>query len=274
MIASPAALRLDHALAASHAQGRAALGVYLPVGYPDRHTSRDALHLLTQSADILELGLPHTNAHLDGPIVRQAAAQALDGGFVMRDLFDTAVELAAATTTPLVVMSYWEPIAHYGSARFAHDLVASGAGSVLIPDLPESAAADWRRISREAGLHTVTLIPPHASDAHLAAIGQATSGMVYAPATPGLTGARRPLSPYLPRLVRRLRTATGQPVAVGIGISSPEQAAQASAYADAVIVGSAVIRCMQTQPRSAAVAAAQAGCDFAAGVRRAQRTTA
>ena len=109
----------------------------------------------------------------------------------------------------------------------------------------------------------MTLIPPRASDAHLAALGSVTSGLIHAPATPGLTGARRPLSPYLPHLVRRARTLTGLPVAVGIGIGTPDQAAQASAYADSVIVGSAVIRRMHTHPGAAAVTAAEAARDFA-----------
>ncbi|MGW1564109.1 tryptophan synthase subunit alpha [Streptomyces sp. NPDC002144] len=266
-----AALRLDHALAASRAEQRAALGLYLPVGYPTRHTSLDALRLMAHSADILELGVPHTQAHLDGPLIQQAAAQALAGGFTMRDVFDAAVELTATTTTAVLVMSYWQPIAAYGPEAFVRDLAAAGGAGVLIPDLPSASAAHWRHLTAEAGLHTITLIPPHASAARLAAIGTSTNGMVYAPATPGLTGARRPLSPYLPRLVGRLRTATGLPVAVGIGISSPAQAAQASAYADAVVVGSAILRRMNGQP-DAAAEAAQAARDFAAAIRSAHRT--
>ncbi|MEU1273583.1 tryptophan synthase subunit alpha [Streptomyces sp. NPDC005799] len=269
-----AALRLDHALAVSRAEQRAALGLYLPVGYPTRQTSLDALHLMAQSADFLELGVPHTPAHLDGPLIQQAAAQALAQGFVMQDLFDAAVELTASTTTALLVMSYWQPIARYGAEAFVQNLAAAGAAGVLIPDLPADCAAHWRHLMAEAGLHPITLIPPHASAAHLAFLATCTSGMVYAPATPGLTGARRPLSPYLPRLVHRLRTATGLPVAVGIGISSPAQATQASAYADAVVVGSAVIRRMHGQPDAAAVAAARAASDFAAGVRRAHTSPA
>ncbi|GAA2767590.1 tryptophan synthase subunit alpha [Streptomyces paradoxus] len=263
------AARLDYALATSRSEQRAALGLYLPVGYPSRTASLDALHLMAKHADVLELGLPHSDPHMDGPVIRQACAQALDSGFEMIDLFTAATELTAATTTALVVMSYWAPIARFGPELFAERLAVAGGAGVLIPDLPEREAATWHWAAREAGLHTIPLVPAHASNARLAEIGSASSGMVYAPATPGRTGAQRPLSPYLPRQVRRLRYATGLPVAVGIGISTPEQAARASTYADAVMVGSAVIRRMRTWSNAPDLAAAQAAKTFADGVRRA-----
>ncbi|MGW0881396.1 tryptophan synthase subunit alpha [Streptomyces sp. NPDC002671] len=270
----PAALRLDQALAASRAQQRAALGLYLPVGYPTRTTSLDALHLMAQSADVLELGVPHTHPVLDGPVIQQATAQALAGGFRMHDLFVAAAELTASTSAALVAMSYWNPIARYGPRSFIDDLAATGGAAVLVPDLPQAAASAWQKAAHAAGLHTIALIPPHASAASLAGIGAATTGMVYAPATAGPTGGQGLLSPYLPRLVRRLRTATRLPVAVGIGVSTPVQAERISAFADAVVVGSAVIRRMQTRSGTAATAAAAAARDFAAAVHRAQRHAA
>ncbi|MFD4412482.1 tryptophan synthase subunit alpha [Streptomyces sp. NPDC058475] len=268
------AARLDHALAASRAQRRAALGLYLPVGYPTRAASLDALHQMAQSADVLELGVPHTSPVLDGPVIQEAVAQALDNGFRMRDVFTAARELTAASTAALLVMSYWKPIEEFGALAFADQLAAAGGAGVLIPDLPDAAAATWHEAARAAGLHTVPLIPPHASDARLAEIGAASSGMVYAPATPGRTGVRRPLSPYLPRLVRRLREATGLPVGVGIGISTPDQARWVSGYADAAVVGSAVIRRMHAHADAPAAAAAEAAREFADGVRHPLRPTA
>ncbi|WP_086738975.1 tryptophan synthase subunit alpha [Streptomyces glaucescens] len=268
------AARLDYALATSRAQGRAALGLYLPVGYPTLATSRDALRLMASRADVLLLGVPHTKPVLDGPVIQQAAAQALEAGFQMSDLFAAASELTATCTAALLAMSYWSPIEQYGAKAFAQELAAAGASGALIPDLPDTAAETWHDAAEKAGLHTINLVPPHASAATLAAIGASTSGMVYAPATPGFTGARRPLSPHLPRLVRRLRETTRLPVAAGIGISTPDQAAQVSGYADAVIIGSAVIRRMHAQADSPAAAAAAVARDFAEGVRRANRPAA
>ncbi|UFR07147.1 tryptophan synthase subunit alpha [Streptomyces sp. Go40/10] len=265
------AARLNYALDVSRDQQRAALGLYLPVGYPTIDSSMDALHLMAQAADVLELGVPHADPHLDGPVIRQAAARALDAGFQMSDLFRAATELTAATTAALLVMSYWAPIRRYGAQAFAGELAAAGGAGVLIPDLPDTETSAWQAMARTAGLHTVALVPAHASAAHLAAVGATTSGLLYAPATPGVTGAQRPLSPYLSRLVRRLRSATGLPVAVGIGISTPGQAAQVSAYADAAVVGSAVIRRMQDHPNAPATAAAEAAREFADAVRGTRR---
>ncbi|WP_432156856.1 tryptophan synthase subunit alpha [Streptomyces sp. bgisy153] len=268
------ASHLDRALAASYAEARAALGLYLPLGYPTRAASLDALHLMGQSADVLEIGVPYTAPVLDGPVIREAVSQALAGGFDMDDVFTAASELTASTPAALLVMSYWEPIAQYGPQSFASQLAAAGGSGVLIPDLPSSAATTWRAAAATAGLHAVPLIPSQASAAQLAAIGASHSGMVYAPAVPGLTGSQRPLSPDLPRQVHRLRSATRLPVAVGIGVSTPDQAAHVSAFADAVVVGSAVIRRMRAQSNAPASAAAEAARDFAAGVRRARRSAA
>ncbi|MFJ3365783.1 tryptophan synthase subunit alpha [Streptomyces anthocyanicus] len=261
---------LDQALARSRGQHRAALGLYLPVGYPTRSVCLEALHAMAPYCDVLELGVPYRRAHLDGPTIQHAAVQALDAGsFRMRDLFTTTAALASSTSTALVAMTYWDPVQEYGPGLFAEEFAAAGGAGVLVPDLPDSAAAGWQRATRAAGLHSISFIPPHASDARARAIGTSSSGMVYAPAAPGRTGTAGPLSPYLPRLVRRLRDATRLPVAVGIGISTPARAAQASAYADAVVVGSAVIRHMQAA-EDTPVAAAAAARGFAAGVRRMQ----
>ncbi|RRR85962.1 tryptophan synthase subunit alpha [Streptomyces sp. RP5T] len=270
------AARLDYALAISREEQRAALAVYLPVGYPSRTASRDVLLQAAEHADVLELGVPHHHPHLDGPVIQQATAQALAGseGFQMRDLFTAVGEVTARTPAALLVMSYWEPIRAYGPQTFARELAAAGGAGVLVPDLPAASAPVWREAAAEAGLYNVALAPRHASAARLAEFGETTTGMAYAPATPGLTGTRRTLSPYLPRLVSRLRDATGLPVATGIGISSPKQAAHASSFSDAVVVGSAVIRCMQARPGVPASAAAEACHDFAQAVRRVRRAAA
>lgn len=270
------AARLDYALATSREEQRAALAIYLPVNYPNRGASREALLLAAEHADVVELGVPHHTCPMDGPVIRKAAAQALAGsdGFQMRDLFAAAVELTARTSTALVAMSYWEPIRSYRPRAFARELAAAGGAGVLVPDLPPHAAPLWRETAAEAGLYTVALAPRHASSARLAEIGATTTGMLYAPAALGLTGTRLPLSPHLPRLVRRLREATGLPVATGIGISSPQQAAQVADFSDAVVIGSAVIRRMQTEPDAPGPAAAAACRDFALAVRQARRPAA
>ncbi|MET7605893.1 tryptophan synthase subunit alpha [Streptomyces avermitilis] len=260
------ATRLDYALEVSRAQKRAALGLYLPVGYPTRAAGLDALHLMAQSADVLELGIPHHTPHLDGPVIRRAVAQALDEGFRMPDLFTAIQDVTAASTAAALVMSYWQPVADYGTNRFSDALAAAGASGVLIPDLPASESERWLAAARSVGLHTVNLVDPHADTHHLARTCATGTGMVYAPATHGLTGGQGSICPQLSQNIGRLRAVTGLPVGVGIGISTPDQAARLSAIADAVVIGSPVLRRMYqaTHPADAAAEVAQ---EFADAVR-------
>lgn len=146
-------------------------------------------------------------------------------------------------------------------------LAAAGVSGVLIPDLPGSATATWGAAARAASLHTVILVAPHASSSELARISARTTGLEYAPATLGVTGAQRPLSADLPRVIYRLRTATSLSVGVGIGVSTPAQAARLSAHADAVVIGSALIRHMQATPHAPAVAAVTVARNFADAIR-------
>ncbi|WP_051853233.1 tryptophan synthase subunit alpha [Streptomyces sp. NRRL S-146] len=264
-----AASRLDQVFAATRAQGRAALAAYLPVGFPTFSQSMDALHAVAAHADVLELGVPFSDPMMDGPIIQQATAQSLAGGFRMRHLFEAARQLSATSAAALLVMTYWQPVARYGPRRFADELALAGAAGVILPDLPVEEAGEWLAAARARGLHTVFVVAPNSSDARLARVCAAGSGMVYAPAVAGVTGAQGPLASGLPAFVDRLRAVTAVPVGVGIGVSTPDQAAIVSTFADAVIVGSALIRRLQTAPGPAgARAAASLARDLADGVRR------
>ncbi|MER7688665.1 tryptophan synthase subunit alpha [Streptomyces sp. NPDC097610] len=268
--------RLDQVLTATRLEGRAALAAYWPVGYPTLNASLDILRLLARSADVLELGIPHTSPVLDGPVIRSAVAQSLASGYRMDHLLHVIRELSASTAAALVVMTYWNPVARYGALRFTDDLAAAGAAAVLLPDIQIEDTEPWLRAARARGLHSVFLASPHASTSGLARIRSAGSGMVYAPATAGLTGSQGPLDPQLGQAINRLRAVTSLPVAVGIGVSTPQQAAQVSAVgADAVVVGSALIRRYQTSPGPAGAAATSALADqLAQGVRRTLRPAA
>jgi tryptophan synthase, alpha subunit len=267
--------RLGQALANARGQGRAALAAYLPAGYPTLGQSLDALHLLSTTVDLIEIGLPYTDPLMDGPVIQHAAAQALRAGFRTEHLFTTVRELAAASNTALVVMSYWQPIHHFGPSRFAQRLAAAGGTGVIIPDLPVEEATDWLSAAHEHHLDAVFVVAPNATDQRLARVCAAASGMVYAPATAGVTGGQGPLHPGLRTFVGRLRTLTNLPVGVGIGVSTPEQAACVGSYADAVIVGSAFIRAIEATPGPAgAHQAAVLAQRLADGLRRAVPTAA
>ncbi|MFI6341094.1 tryptophan synthase subunit alpha [Streptomyces sp. NPDC050535] len=262
-----AGARLHQVINRAQAQDRCALGAYLPVGFPDLITGMDALHLLAQAADVVELGIPHPDGILDGPVIQQAAQTALHAGFRMRNLFEAARELSASSSASLLVMSYWQPLHAYGPARFARTAAAAGIDGVLIPDLPLEEAAPWQAAARASHLATIPLVSPRTPHARLARIVAGATGLVYAPATGGVTGNAEPISPHLPDLIARLRNLTSLPVAAGIGISTPAQACTAAAWADVVVIGSAVIRRMQASPRAQVAAVADVSRQFAAALR-------
>ncbi|HWU11001.1 MAG TPA: tryptophan synthase subunit alpha [Streptomyces sp.] len=245
-----AALALD---AAFRARGPL-LGAYLPAGYPDRATSLDLLHQLALASDVVEVGWPYTDPMMDGPVIQEAGAQALAAGFTVRHLMETVRSLAPITH--VLVMGYYQPLYRYGLRRAAEELAAAGAAGVILPDLNIDEAAPWLAEARRVGLHTVFVVAPTASDERLRRIAAAAGGMLYAPATSGVTGTTGSLSASLPSFVHRLRTLTSLPVGAGIGVSRPEQAARLRQFADAAIVGSAFIRAVRDNPGRAGIAAA------------------
>ncbi|WNI20092.1 tryptophan synthase subunit alpha [Actinacidiphila sp. ITFR-21] len=260
--------RLEEVLGATRAQSRAALAVYLPAGYPTLDQSLDTFRLLATYADVIEVGLPFSDPMMDGPSIQHANAQALQAGFRIEDVFTTIRELAAISTAALLVMTYWQPVHRYGPERFARRLAAAGGAAAIIPDLPVEEATDWLRAAHEHGLNTVFVVAPNVTDQRLARLCGAGSGMIYAPATAGVTGTQGPLHPGLNTFVDRLRGITPLPIGVGIGVSTPEQAAVAGSFADAVIVGSAFIRTIEANPGpTGAIEAATLARNLARGLR-------
>lgn len=260
----PAAAHLDRTLASPHT----ALAAYLPAGYPTLRQSIDTLQALAAHVDVLEIGLPFSDPLMDGPAVASAVAASLAAGFRIHDLF-TAVREVSSVAADVLVMTYWQPVDHYGAEQFAAALAAAGGAGVVLPDLPvEEAVRRWLPAAHAHGLHTVLVAAPNASDARLSRVCSAGSGMVYAPATAGVTGATSALHTGLPGFVGRLRSLTPLPVGVGIGVSTAAQAREVGAYADAVIVGSALIRQLQQTPGPGGRAAAAAlAAELADGVR-------
>jgi tryptophan synthase alpha chain len=233
-------------LAEIAASGRGALVGYLPVGYPSVDVSVRALRALTgegESAgvDLVEIGLPYSDPVMDGATVQQAGTRALQRGVRTRDVFP-AVEAVAATGTPAVVMTYWNLVDHYGVDAFARDLAAAGGAGMITPDLTPDEGEDWLAASDAYGLDRVFLVSPSSTDLRLRATVHACRGWVYATSVMGVTGARQNTSSLAPTLVARIREADADAmVGVGLGVSNGEQAAEVAAFADAVIVGSALV---------------------------------
>ena len=231
----------------ARAEGRSVLIGYLPAGFPDVPGSIEALTTMVEAGcDVIEVGLPYTDPVMDGPTIQAAAQQALDGGARTADVLRT-VEAVAATGTPTVVMTYWNPVEAYGVERFATDLASAGGAGLITPDLTPDFAPEWIAAADERDLDKIFLVAPSSTDERIDFTVSASRGFVYATAVMGVTGARTTTSDLAGPLVARTRAAverqgTGLPIGVGLGVSNGEQAAAVAAHADGVIVGSAFVR--------------------------------
>jgi tryptophan synthase alpha chain len=236
------------AFAAARAEGRGALVGYLPVGYPSVPGSLAALKALcgeggdSPGVDLVEIGLPYSDPMMDGPVIQQAGTRALERGVRTRDVF-AAVEAVRSTGTQAVVMTYWNLVDRYGVGAFARDLANAGGSGLITPDLIPDEAAEWLAASAEHGLDRIFLVSPSSGDERIATTAAACRGWMYATAVMGVTGTRTSSSSAAPELVRRVRElAPGTLVAVGLGVSTGDQAAEVTSFADGVIVGSAFIK--------------------------------
>ncbi|GGO81626.1 tryptophan synthase subunit alpha [Wenjunlia tyrosinilytica] len=233
---------LSSVLAAAKAENRAALVGYLPAGFP---TIGDGVRAVTAmiegGCDIVEIGLPHSDPVLDGPVIQTADDIALRQGVRIADVLRTVKEVTAAGA-PVLVMTYWNPVDRYGVERFAAELAAAGGAGAILPDLPVEEADLWRGAADKYGLATVFVVAPSNRDERLAKITAAGTGFVYAASLMGVTGTRRSVGAQAEDLVRRTRATTDLPVCVGLGVSNAEQAAEVAGFADGVIVGSAFVK--------------------------------
>jgi tryptophan synthase alpha chain len=261
---------LHEAFARARAEGRAALIGYLPSGFPTQEQGVAlATAMVAAGVDIVEVGLPYSDPLMDGPTIQAAVLQSLNSGSNVAHVLDT-VAAVAATGAPTLVMSYWNPIERIGVEAFAGRLREAGGVGVITPDLTPEEAGDWVAATQGSGLDRVFLVAPSSSDERIAAVAGITSGFVYAASLMGVTGARASVGSGARELVARVRALTDLPVAVGLGVSTGDQAAEVASYADGVIVGSAFIARILAAPDHAAALAAvsELAAELAAGVRR------
>lgn len=234
---------LDAVLADARAEGRAALIGYLPAGFPTVEGGVAACTaLLEGGCDVVEVGLPHSDPVLDGPVIQTADDIALRGGVRTADVVATVGEAHAATGKPVLCMTYWNPVDRYGAERFASELGAAGGAGCILPDLPVEESEGWLQAAERHGLSTVFVVAPSSRDERLARITAAGSGFVYAASLMGVTGTRESVGREAQELVRRTRATTELPVCVGLGVSNAQQAAEVASFADGVIVGSAFVK--------------------------------
>lgn len=260
---------VEAVLAKARAEGRAALVGYLPVGFPSVQGSIDAMLVMVEAGvDIVEIGVPYTDPLMDGPVIANAADVALQKGTRLADVF-TAVRAVADAGAPALVMTYWNPVLRYGVDRFAEDLAEAGGAGLITPDLIPDEGADWMAAAERNDLDHIFLVAPSSTPQRLRSTTAACSGFVYAASSMGVTGAQSSVGDAAEVLVTRTRLMTDLPICVGLGVSTGAQAAQVGAFADGVIVGSALVRCL-TDTRSPAgglSAIRHLSAELAAGVR-------
>jgi tryptophan synthase alpha chain len=207
-------------------------------------------------ADAIEVGIPFSDPVMDGPVIQEASRRALEDGATPSSVLGTVKE--AGLRVPVAVMTYANPVWHAGLEAFLEACVDAGVSGAIVPDLPVDEASEWTSACAEASVAPIFLAAPGSSEARLRAIGETSRGFVYCVATYGVTGERERLAETAAELVGRLRPLTDRPLVVGVGIAEPDQAAEACAFADGVVVGSALVRPLLEGDRGAALALAGA----------------
>jgi len=253
--------RITDCFVQARTEGRGAFVAYLTAGYPSLAATIDmAVALDRAGVDVLELGVPFSDPVADGPVIQRASDAALAAGTTLEGCLDAAAEIAARVRMPIVLFSYFNPLLQYGLDRLAARLADSGVDGVLVTDVIPEESAPLLDAMRPRGVDTVFLVAPTSSDARIERIAKVTRGFVYAVSRTGVTGAREALSDRVAPLVERIRRYTELPVAVGFGLSSPDQVAEVWRVADGAVVGSRLVSEIAVAPDDPGLADRVAAC--------------
>jgi len=229
--------------------GHQCLIAYVTAGYPSIAATLKVVPLLAQSgADIIELGIPFSDPLADGVTIQRASFQALQNGVTPAACLEVAGKLRQTVTTPLVFMSYFNPLFQYGLEKFCRRCRETGVDGLIIPDLPPEEGAALEKSAREHGIDVVYLLAPTSTEERIRLVTAHSRGFIYLVSVTGVTGARTQLPANLKQFIGRVRKATDKPLCVGFGIATPEQARQVARMADGVIVGSRIIQSMEEDP--------------------------
>jgi tryptophan synthase alpha chain len=237
---------------------RPGLVAYITCGDPDLDTSREvALAAIGAGADVIELGVPFSDPVADGPVIQRASERALKQGTDLAGVLDIARQIRAQTSAGLIIFSYLNPILQFGLEKFCAAAEQAGIDGALVTDLPVEEAGEYLHAMRSHKLAPVFLAAPTSTDERLRQIARHSRGFVYAISRTGITGARQDLAADARGLVERLRAHTKLPIALGFGISTPEQFAEAGRFADAAVIGSAIVQRIEQNPGREALAVAE-----------------
>ncbi len=233
------------------AEGRTGLVTYTTAGDPDLPRSAEILKALDRAgADVLEVGVPFSDPLADGPVIQRASERALASGGSLRASLSLVARVRPRVSAPIVVFSYVNPLLRMGVAAFAKEAASAGVDGVLALDLPIEEAEEFRETLAASGLDTIFLLSPTTSEARIGKAAAMGRGFLYGISRLGVTGARDQVASGAEALVRRIRAHTSMPIALGFGISSPEHVAEVGGYADAAVVGSALVSLIAEESHS------------------------
>ena len=243
--------RITKAFEMCRTKGEAAFIPFVTAGDPDLDTTYDLVLTMAESgADIIELGIPFSDPLADGPTIQAASQRALQAGVNPDEILDVVELIRRESQIPIVLMGYYNPVLKYGLSAFAERASEAGADGTIIPDLPLEEARDWQRRASENGIANIFLVAPNTPEKRVEKIAKRSKGFLYYVSVTGITGARKRLPLELTQDLERVRSLSPVPVAVGFGISRPEQVSMLREHADGIIVGSAIVKIIEANAQT------------------------
>ena len=220
--------------------------IYITAGDPDLETTEQLVYTIAEAgADIIELGIPFSDPLADGPTIQQASQRALNGKVTISKILSTIEKIRKKTSIPIALMTYYNPIFHYGLDHFVADSKAVGVDGLIVPDIPLEESKELRGITERIGIELIPFITPTSTSERIDAITKVAQGFIYCVSVTGVTGIRENLSLDVAEMIRKIRPYTDIPLAIGFGISNAKQAKEMIKYTDAIIVGSAVVKIIE-----------------------------
>jgi tryptophan synthase alpha chain len=238
--------RIDKAFSELKGKNKKAFVPFITAGDPTLDITKSLiLTLKSVGADIIELGIPFSDPIADGPSIQRASLRSLEHNTSLRDVLNMVAEIRKDTQIPIVLMGYYNPIFKYGVAKFTKDATESGVDGVVVADLPPDESAELTKSAKEHNLATIFLVAPTSTPDRVKLIAESCTGYIYCVSTTGVTGARTTVSDMLTPTLKLIKKYTDKPIAVGFGVSTPEQASEIAKVADGVIIGSAIVNIIE-----------------------------
>ena len=238
--------RIDERFKDLKSEDKKALITYIMAGDPSLKVTEDLIYSVEEAgADIIELGIPFSDPLADGPVIQRASERALASGTTVKKVFDMVGKVRKKSQLPIVIMTYYNIIFKYGELRFIQDAEKSGIDGLIIPDLPPEEGESLTEAAQKHNIDLIFLLSPTSNDKRISLISKKSRGFIYYVSLTGVTGIRTRLSESIAPMIKKIKASTDKPVAVGFGISSAEQAGQVSAYADGVVIGSAIVKLIE-----------------------------